>query len=333
MSNQIRAILYLLLAATIWGLSFPIGRHALDTISPMAYAGFRYMFGALAVLPLAWRQRWRPAVDSYLGSDHPLLWLKAGIICGTLLATGTVLQMYGLAQTTAGKAGFMTTLYLSLVPVLAFVIGHIPRLMVWMGLGVSLVGLFLLTGAGGGDDGGLSRTDGLILVADVFWAAQVLTTGHYALRVNTWLFSFAQTFTCCLVSLTLTALVGGLPTWHQFLVTLPATGYGIFSVGLAYALQTIAQRHTSSTSAALILPLQAVVGAAAGAVFLGEHMTRIMIIGSVVLMGGSLLAQFAKEPIRFRRGEKGSGIIMALRWTVGGLLIIGSVVLTVRAVV
>ena len=333
MSYQIRAILYLLLAATIWGLSFPIGRHALDTLSPLALSGFRYLFGALAVLPLAWRQRWRQPVAGYLGEDHPLLWLKAGLMCGTLMTIGTILQMYGLANTTAGKAGFMTTLYLSLVPVLAFVIGHIPRLLVWISLGVGLVGLFLLTGAGGGDDGGLSKTDGLILVADIFWAVQVLLTGRYALRVNTWLFSFTQTFTCCVQSLILTIIVGEMPTWHEFVVTLLATTWGIFSVGLAFALQTIAQRHTSSTSAALILPLQAVVGAVAGSFFLGEHMTKIMIIGSVVLMGGSLMAQFAKEPIRIRRGDKGSGTILVLRWAVGGLLTLGSVFLTIRAVI
>lgn len=331
MSNQVRAILYLLLAASIWGLSFPIGRHALDTISPLALSGFRYLFGSLAVLPLAWRQRRRQPVAGYWNDAPPLLWLKAGLIGGTLMTVGTVLQLEGLAHTTAGKAGFMTTLYLSLVPVLAFVIGHIPRLLVWLGLGVGLSGLFLLTGAGAGD-GGLSRTDGLILVADVFWAAQVLVTGHYALRVNAWLFSFAQTFTCCVMSLILMIFTGTMPTWHEFVITLPATAWGIFSVGLGFVLQTIAQRHTSSTSAALILPLQAVVGAAAGAVFLGEHMTRIMVLGAVVLMSGSLLAQFAKEPIRFRRGGRGSGVILALRWAVGGLIAVGSVFLSLRAI-
>lgn len=333
-SLKIRAIFYLILTATIWGLSLPIGRYALETISPLALSGLRYLFGALAVLPMAWRQRRRLAVDNYYGEEHPLLWLKAGLIGGTLMTVGTSLQLYGLAHTTAGKAGFITTLYLSLVPVLAFVMGHIPRLLVWLGLGVGLVGLFFLTGGNSGEDGGgLSQTDGLILVADVFWAAQVLVTGHYALRVNSWLFSFAQTASCCLMCLALAFFLGAMPSWHEFIITLPATAWGIFAVGLAFSLQTIAQRNTSATSAALILPLQSVVGAAAGAFFLGEHMSRAMIWGASILMGGSLLAQFAKEPIRLRKGERGSEIILVLRWVTGGIIIIGSIFLVIRAVI
>ncbi|UQZ88550.1 hypothetical protein C4J81_04740 [Deltaproteobacteria bacterium Smac51] len=333
MSPKIRAILYLVLTAVIWGLSFPIGRHALDTISPMALSTFRYMFGALAVMPLAMRWRHRQALGSYLEVDAPLLWLKAGFMSGVLMTAGTALQLYGLAHSTAGKAGFLTCLYLSLVPVLAFVSGYVPRLMVWVGLVMGLAGLYLLTGAGtGGESFGLSGSDGLILVADIFWALQVLVTGQYALRVNTWLFMFAQTFVCFVLSMIIMIFTGGTPSWSDFLATLVGTGWGILSVGVGFALQTVAQRHVSATTASLILPFQAVVGAVAGVIFLNETMTTSMIMGAVVLILGSFVAQFAKDPVLISKEDKNWKTIMALRIFTAGVIGGGGIFLLIRAV-
>jgi drug/metabolite transporter (DMT)-like permease len=320
MPPKIRAIMFLALASAIWGLSFPIGRYALEIISPMALASLRYLFGSLALLPLAWRWRRRPAVGSYFGADHRLLWLWAGFISGTFLTLGTALQLEGLAHSTAGKAGFLTTLYVSLVPVLAFVLGLIPRAMVWVGLSVGLVGLFLLTGGGAADEG-FAKSDGLLLAADVFWALQVLATGHYALRINAWLFSFAQAFVCCAQSLAWAVFTNAMPTWPEFIITLPTTAWGILSIGLAFSCQTIAQRDLAPTSAALIMPLQAVIGAIAGAVFLGEDMTSTMILGAGILMFGAFIAQFAKDPAAITREDKNWKPILILRAAVG--LVIG----------
>lgn len=330
MSPKFRAILYLILTASIWGLSFPIGRHALDTISPFALSSFRYMFGALAVFPLALRWRRRQAPGAYLDDGHPLLWLKAGIISGLVMTVGSALQLQGLAHSTAGKASFLNCLYLSLIPVLAFVTGYIPRAMVWAGLGCGLVGLYLLTGAGSGESVGLSPSDGLILVADICWAIQVIITGQYVMRVNTWLFLFAQTAVCSLTSMCVMAVAGGTPSLSEFLATLMATGWGILSVGLGYTLQTMAQRHVSATTASLILPFQSVVGAASGALFLDETMTGTMIAGAVILMAASLVAQFAKEPYRIERADKSWRTIMALRILTAVVIGFGALFLLLR---
>ncbi|MGL4208434.1 MAG: DMT family transporter [Candidatus Adiutrix sp.] len=305
--------MFLILASTIWGLSFPIGRYALDTISPLALSSLRYMFGSLALLPLAWRWRHRLPISNYTGDDNPYLWLKTGFICGTLLAVGTALQLKGLAHSTASKAAFLTTLYVSLVPILAFVGGQLPRPIIWAGLGVGLLGLFLLTG-GGATSGGFNQSDGLLLVANVFWALQVLVTGRYALRMNVWLFTFAQAFVCFIESLILALYWGDMPTWHEFIITLPTTAWGIASIGLAFVCQTIAQREISSTSAALILPLQAVIGAVAGVIFLNEYMSTTMIWGAVILILGSFIAQFAKEPITLTPESQNWKMYLSLRW-------------------
>ncbi len=327
MSPQIRAIFYLILAAAIWGINYPVGRAALDIVSPTALNGFRYLFGALALLPLAWRWRRRPSLDNYSGSNDPLLWLKGGALGGLLLTTYSVIQLSGLAHTTASKAGFLGTLYLSLVPVLAFVSGHMPRALVWVGLAVGVFGLYFMTG-GDAADGGFNSSEGLIIASCVFAALQVLVTGRYAMTVNVWLFTFAQALVCSISSLFLAFIFGELPSWEEFWQVLPAISYGILSVGVAFICQMVAQRYTSSSSAALILPLQAVFAAVAGVIFLGEQTSTAMIWGSIILLSGSLIAQFAKEPIQLTR-ENSPKVISILRIFTGVFIVVGTISLLI----
>lgn len=314
MSPKIRALLFLLAASCIWGFSYPIGRAALEHLTPWAYGGLRFMFGALSLIPIALRKRLAPAPLAYTGNTSPRLWLWGGMLGGLCLSCGAVMQLYGLSQMPAGKVGFITTLYVSMVPVLVFVAGYMPRLLIVVGLSIGLFGLYLLTG---GSSGGFGRSEAMILVADVFWALQVIITGHFAARVNTWLFSLSQAMTCCFLVLGLGWLTGNLPGWSVFFQTLPYTMWGIMSVGVAYTCQAIAQREISPTSAALIFPLQSVIGAAAGAVFLGEHMSSRMIAGAGVIILGTVIAQFARESTPIDEASKYCRVIRWARFALG----------------
>lgn len=161
-------MIFLFTATVIWGLSYPINRHGLDMLHPWALSGFRYFFGSLFILPMVLRWRRHPAPATY-GSPATkvrLWWLWGGLVCGVLLSIGAGFQLYGLAHTTASKAGFITALYVTLVPVLGFVLGQIPRPMVWVGLVMGVAGLVMLTGGGAG--GHFTPGDGLMLVANLF---------------------------------------------------------------------------------------------------------------------------------------------------------------------
>lgn len=329
MSSKLRALMFLLIAALIWGFSYPIGRAALEHLSPWAYGGFRFMFGALSLLPLALKRRRLTPPLAYTGNISPYLWLWSGMLGGLCLSCGSVMQLYGLSQLPASQVGFITTLYVSMVPVLAFVNGYLPRPLVLVGLSIGLFGLYLLTGGGGGEFG---KSAALILVADVFWALQVVVTGQFAARVNTWLYSLAQAVTSSIAVLSLAYFGGFLPTWSVFFQTLPYSMWGILSVGVAYTCQAIAQRDISSTSAALVFPLQSVIGAGAGVLLLGEVMNQRMVLGAAVIILGCVIAQFARDsaplppdhkywkPLRLTRLTVGAGVALAsaaaLVWSV-----------------
>ena len=307
--------MFLLCAALIWGFSYPIGKLALAELTPWSYAGLRFMFGTFSLLPIALKRRRQPAPMAYSGNVSPWLWLWGGALGGVCLSIGAILQLTGMTIMPASQVGFITTLYVSLVPVLAFVIGYVPRLLTVVGLSVGLVGLYLLTD--GIDAGSLGKGAALVLAADVFWALQVIITGRFAARVNTWLFSLAQAMTSSILVLTLAFFTDKLPSWHIFLATLPYTMWGILSVGVAYTCQTLAQRDISSTSAALIFPLQSVIGATAGVFLMGEVMTREMVAGAAIIVCGTLVAQFARESAPVTMEHKHWKPILAVRWAVG----------------
>ena len=317
MSPKLRALMFLLIATFIWGFSYPIGRAALEHLSPWAYGGLRFMFGSLSLLPLALKQRRRPAPMAYSGNVSPHLWLWGGMLAGVCLSCGAVMQLQGLAVLPASQVGFITTLYVSLVPVLAFVIGYLPRMLIIAGLAVGLVGLYLLTGQDGGEMG---KSAAMILVADVFWAMHVVVVGHFAARVNTWLFSLAQAMTSCFLVLTLAAICGYLPTWTVFFQTLPFTMWGILSVGVAYSCQAMAQKEIAPTTAALVFPLQSVIGAVAGVIFLGEHMDSRMVIGAAVIILGCVIAQFARESTRITPTDRYWKPMRLVRITLGAVI-------------
>jgi drug/metabolite transporter (DMT)-like permease len=178
---------------------------------------------------------------------------------------------------------------------MALVMGFVPRPLVMVGLLVSLTGLHLLTG---GAEDGLGPAAGLVMAANFFWAAQIVAAGYFVTKVNPRLLTLAQTTAAGLLMTGAAAATGLMPTWEIFVKTLPFTMWGIFSAGVAYLCQTMAQRDIPATTVAVISPLQCVVAALAGLVFLDETMTGRMVWGAAIIILGSLLAQAARDAVR-----------------------------------
>jgi drug/metabolite transporter (DMT)-like permease len=293
MSNKTKAVLLLLTASFIWGISFPMNRYALDRVDPVGYTALRYLFGSLAFLPLALRWGRRKAPAGYFTKTHKLSWIWGGVLAGFILTVGNGLQYYGLALTTASKAGFINSLYVTLVPIFGLILGIIPSRAVWVGIGISCFGLFLVSDPG--SSVGFNRGDALVLVADLFWATHVFILGYFTVRVSSWLFIFSQTLFGCIFGFLLAEFTGTFPTWVQFAAIWPFAVYGILSVSGAYICQALAQKHTTPTSAALVMQSQSVIAAVAGVIFLNETMSKVMILGAFLLVSGTIFSQLSTD--------------------------------------
>lgn len=289
MSSRLRGDLLLLLTATIWGLAFVAQRVGADHMGPLAFNGVRFGLGAISLLPVIvafdhLRTRRGEPADR---TGRLRAALVPGIVAGLVLFTASWLQQWGLNWTTAGKAGFITGLYIVLVPILGIALRHRTGLYTWIGALTALVGLYVLSVRDGFT---IEQGDGLVLVSSVLWATHILLvdrfTGLDALR-----FSAVQFATTSLVSLAAAVAFESAPFAGIEAAAMPIFYGGVLSVGVAYTLQVFGQRDAAPSAAAIILSMEAVFAAIGGIVLLGEPLTWREMTGFGLMFAGIVISQ------------------------------------------
>ncbi|MBI5954064.1 MAG: DMT family transporter [Chloroflexi bacterium] len=281
---RLKADITLLIVAIIWGSAFVAQRIAGQMGSVYLFNAARYLLAALAVLPLALR-----VGTSSVSSKIPRDQYKWMLIAGSLLFAGSALQQVGVVYTTAGNAGFITGLYVVLVPIaLFFVWREKPHWISILAVGLAAVGAFLLSTGGRFE---VRVGDLLVLVSALFWTFHVIILGKYASRFEAMSFSVGQLVVCAVLNFGLGVFVEPFPSpsWSW----IGAVVYtALFSLGLAYTLQIWAQRHTPPADAALLLSLESVFAVLAGWLFLDERLVLIQIFGCVLIFIAVMLSQF-----------------------------------------
>ena len=283
-----RADVLCLVTALIWGLAFVAQRVGMEHMGPMAFNGIRFALGAVVLLPLALRSMRYPAPAPFLaGSKDGFPWL-GGLGAGTVLFAGATLQQVGLLYTTAGKAGFITGLYVVLVPLLGLFFHQRPARGDVVGAVVAVVGLYFLSVT---EEFTLAPGDGLELLGAFFWAGHVVLIGWLSPRTRALPLAVAQYAVCSILSL-LCAVLFESVTWVGIgSAAIPILYGGLLSVGLAYTLQVVAQRDANPTHAAILLSFECVFAALGGALMLGESLGTRGVFGCCLMFGGVLLSQ------------------------------------------
>ncbi len=281
-----QANLMLLVTAAIWGFAFVAQRVAMDHMGPFSFNAVRFLLGAASLLPLIWFFSRKKAVATTTAAKTSI-WLAGGV-AGAILFVAAALQQVGLLDTTAAKAGFITGLYMILVPFLGLFLRHVTGLNAWLGALLALVGLYLLSINA---DFSMSRGDFLMFVGAIFWACHILWIDFIGRRVNALQLSAVQFLACGLLS-SVAAFWQETPTFASVLLAWPAILFASFiSVGLAYTLQVVAQKRAKPTHAAIIMSMEAVFAAIGGVVFLDENLPMRGWIGCGLMMTGMLLSQ------------------------------------------
>ena len=281
-----QANLMLLVTAAIWGFAFVAQRVAMDHMGPFSFNAVRFLLGAASLLPLIWFFSRKKAVATAPAAKTSI-WLAGGV-AGAILFVAAALQQVGLLDTTAAKAGFITGLYMILVPFLGLFLRHVTGLNAWLGAVLALVGLYLLSINA---DFSMSRGDFLMFIGAIFWACHILWIDFIGRRVNALQLSAVQFLACGLLS-SVAAFWQEAPTFASILLAWPAILFASFiSVGLAYTLQVVAQKRAKPTHAAIIMSMEAVFAAIGGVVFLDENLPMRGWIGCGLMMTGMLLSQ------------------------------------------
>jgi drug/metabolite transporter (DMT)-like permease len=217
-------------------------------------------------------------------------WLPVwgSILAGILICLGINLQQIGLIYTTAGNAGFITGLYVVIVPFLGIFVGYPISLGVWIGAPLALLGLYFLSVTKGFS---LTPGDTWILASAFVWAVQVLAVGLLSPKIDSVLLAFGQSFVCGVLSLTLAFFLEEISISAIWTAWFEIVFGGIISVGVGFTLQVVGQKYSQPSHAAIILQLEAVIAALAGWIFLQEMMSSRAIVGAALMLTGMLIAQ------------------------------------------
>jgi len=288
--ERIYSSFILLLAAAIWGFAFVAQKIGMRYVGPFTFNGVRFLLGAIVLIPFLKvfksesQSRTKPGI------------LKYGFIAGVFLFLGSSFQQIGILYTTAGKAGFITGLYIVFVPIIGIFVGQKIGISKWLAVLISFIGLYLLSVKSGISIG---RGDLLVLIGSFFWAFHVQLIGHIANKFDTIKFAIIQFFTNSVISLIAASLFETIKLSAILNAYLPILYAGILSVGVAYTLQIFGQKRTEPTVSALILETESVFSVIGGGLILNEILNFKEITGCVLMLFGIIISQ-----IDFKRRKK-----------------------------
>ena len=286
-TQALKTDLLMLIAAAIWGFAFVAQREAMETMGPFLFSGVRFLIGVVALAPVVWYLSKKPQQNHKAEVSAKKL-ILAGTVAGLLLFGGISCQQVGLQYTTAGKAGFITGLYIFFVPLIGLFFGQKTGSGTWLGATIALIGLYLLSIK---EDFSIAEGDLLQLICAVFFASHVLYIGYFAKRMDPLKLSLVQYVVTGVLSLII-AIVIELITWDMIKQTaIPLLYAGVMSTGIAYTLQVVAQQHAHSSHAAIILSLEGAFAVLGGWLLLDEYLTTRGLVGCGLMLTGMFLSQ------------------------------------------
>ena len=287
--NTLKSDALLLLTSAIWGFAFVAQRVGMDYVGPFLFNGVRFALGSLVLLPLVLRNgihRRQGAANLPRTVTKTLVFGSA--LLGISIFTAASLQQVGLVYTTAGNAGFITGLYVVIVPILGLFWGQLPNIGIWIGALLAAIGLYLLSVT---HELAISYGDLLELIGAFLWAIQILIVGWLSPKADPLKLAFVEFSVCSFLSLVTAFIAEKIVLQSLIQAAIPILYGGVLSVGVAFTLQLVAQRNAHPAHAAIIFSLESVFAALGGWLVLNETIRLRGLAGCALMLSGMLLSQ------------------------------------------
>ncbi len=297
-NKELRSSILLLLTAAIWGFAFVAQRIGMDYLGPFTFNAIRFALGSISLIPVIYflGNGKKNREQDKISRKRLIVY---GMIAGSVLFTGATLQQIGLKYTTAGNAGFITSLYIVIVPILGLFLRQRSNIYIWSGAIVAAVGLYFLSIT---SDFTIQFGDLLQLIGAFFWASHIIVIGYFVKDANPIKLSSVQFAMCSILSLVAALFTETIEIQGIVSAAVPILYGGLMSVGIAYTLQVVAQKDAKPSHAAIALSMEAVFAAIGGIILLGESMGIRGYFGAFLMLLGMLLSQ--GETIIKRSGRK-----------------------------
>ena len=288
--------LLLLLTALIWGCAFVAQSVGMDHVGPFTFQCTRSLLGSAVLIPVFLTlDRSKKRAGTYVAptKEDKAVLMRAGVLCGIIMTVAANLQQIGLQYTTAGKAGFITAMYILIVPILGLFLGKKVPFKLWLCVGIAAVGLYLLSVPNGFT--GINKGDVYIFLCAIVFAVHIMVIDHYVDRVDAVRLSFLQFLVCGILSAVLMFALES-PSWQGILDAGVSIAYaGILSCGIAYTLQIVGQKYTNPTMASLILSLESVFAVLGGIVVLRQIPSARETIGCLLMFSAIIIPQLPER--------------------------------------
>lgn len=303
MKKQIISAAELLLTAIIWGVAFVAQSVSMDYIDPFTFTCSRSLLGGVVLIPIIFAlQKLTPTVhtDTENKKSYWKNTIIGGICCGIFLCAASCFQQFGILYTTVGKAGFITALYIVIVPILGiFLKKKIPAI-VWFSCIIAITGFYLLSMS---NKVSFEKGDFLVLICAILFSFHILCIDYFSPKGNSVIISCIQFFTCGILSGIMMLLFES-PNWDNIIAAaIPILYAGIMSSGVAYTLQVVAQKNISPTIATLIMSLESVFSALAGWMILGQTLSGRELLGCILVFIAVIMAQLPFPSIQEKKAE------------------------------
>ena len=284
---QLRGALMLLGASFFWGTTFVAQMSGMDGLGPFSYAAPRYFVGFLAMLAVMYFTRKERRKERRAGKYGR--GFLAGIVCGLFLFTASSFQQVAMVYTTAGKAAFITCLYIIFVPLVSSLLGKKIRTENWIGAFLAMTGLYFLAIS---EEFTVNFGDFLLLIGAVFWTLQILMIDKFANKVDAIELSASQVFVTAILSFAAMMIFEN-PSLDAILsAAIPILYGGVMSSGVAFTLQIYGQKYAEPSAAAILMSFESIFGALSGWLLLGEVMSGREIFGCVLMLTGIFATQW-----------------------------------------
>ena len=260
----------------------------MEYLGPFTFNTARFTLGSISLIPLLLINQKKKFEKEKILPLNNKLFLIGGLLAGLMLFLGSSFQQSGLVYTNAGKGGFITGFYIILVPILGLFIKQKTAFYTWLGALVAIVGLYFLSV---NEKLEINIGDILVFIGAFFWAIQILVIGYYSTKVNPFRLAFSQFVLCAILSFVAAAFTETIILKNILLAYIPILYAGIFSVGIAFTIQVIAQREAHPANAAIIMSLEAVFALIGGWMILGESIPTRGLLGCLLMLIGMILSQ------------------------------------------
>ena len=292
MKNVLKYEALLLLGAAIWGFAFVAQRAGMEHVGPFTYNALRFALGCLTVAPLAMHNRKRGPVCNGT-TERPTRLIAVGALAtGIALFIASSLQQVGLLYTTAGNAGFITGLYVVMVPILGLFWKQLPGVSTWIGALLALAGLYFLSVSG---PMALLKGDLLVLLCALGFSVHILLIGRFSRQIDPCVLACLQFAVCAALSLAVAIVTEEIRLETICLATGPILYGGIMSAGVAFTIQVICQKHVPTAHASIIMSLESVFAVLGGWLILHEILTGRGLFGCALMLTGMIISQLWKQ--------------------------------------